>query len=1054
MLKRLEILGVVLVLLVLHTWCAPARGDARAELPRYDLDIQLDVDGHHVAVRERVTWTNCYARPTDELVFNAHARFVLPDEDIGLSAKMLEILRMMPRDVFDFNGPPLNVDKVRLIGIAHDWRPPVPRVHPPAAPPPANGGDELLPPPRVAPDVRKPIADLAFDYRADMPTALVVKLPRPVAKGETVTIDIEFWVRLPQKQGRWGQWEGVTYLATWLPVLAVYGETGWDPVPFIPWHQPFYNEAGNYHANLTLPVDQKLASSGSVVAETDLGDGRRRLEIDAPGVREFSMVCSARFCEWTEVVPPSTPHGKPVRVKVLAFPEHEFYARHFLACACYALPIYSRWFGAYPYPEFTVVESFFGWNGNECSGMVMIDERCFAFPHIGAAYMDQLITHELCHQWWYNVVGTNGYAETWMDEGLATYFSHKVSTMKHGKEAMLIEYPRGLKWMPNIRREDYRTYGMYGTIARGDHCPIVQPMPGFKHLVNLFSMTYDKGSRVVGMIEERMGEAAFLDFMKHIYRKYQYRILRVADFQRELEEYTGRSWEDFFQNWLYGVGLADWAIKKVKIEDLKHDSKGWKKRWRCWRYLPRLHHSKEPCRVEVLLKQKGEFCEPTVLGVCLGKDEEYAIRVPILPNMPVLDMPDYGTRVECLDDQTVRVIMELPCEPTQIVVDPDGKLLDKHPTNNAWKPRVRYRFSPIMTFLDENDLTTMYDRWNVTCGPWFYSPTYENPWYTRATRLGLRASAYRMQSFVGGLYAAYRTDYRDVVIGADGFWDHFPFARTQVGFNVERRVLETDGGDSDASQAVVYGRYVIDYGTSLYLPPFQYVEAFGSFQDNMLPFARDTVPGSVRYKHQNLAGLHYHKNYLTPYWDAEGGYQFDLSYAAGNTDLFGGSDLGSHEVSTQLSYVKTLPGWTGDWLSTTRLATRGFFAAGFPNRVQFFPLGGGEGLRGYDLSQKQGSLLWIASLEWRVPLWTHLNIDCCDHIVGLRGVYAVPFYDVGQAYLRDEPIGQVAHSLGGGLRLDLAWFGLIERTIVRLDAAKVINDNTPWQFWLGLKHPF
>jgi len=48
----------------------------------------------------------------------------------------------------------------------------------------------------------------------------------------------------------------------------------------------------------------------------------------------------------------------------------------------------------------------------------------------------------------------------------------------------------------------------------------------------------------------------------------------------------------------------------------------------------------------------------------------------------------------------------------------------------------------------------------------------------------------------------------------------------------------------------------------------------------------------------------------------------------------------------------------------------------------------------------------------------------------------------------------VAHALGVGLRLDVAWFGLIERTMLRFDAAKTINDSSPWQFWFGIQHPF
>ena len=91
-------------------------------------------------------------------------------------------------------------------------------------------------------------------------------------------------------------------------------------------------------------------------------------------------------------------------------------------------------------------------------------------------------------------------------------------------------------------------------------------MHEFGHIVNLFSMAYDKGSRIMGMIEERMGEAAFLDFMRVIYGRYQYRVLRVADFRRELEAYTGYSWDEFFRDWLYGPGLTDWAVEDVTVQ--------------------------------------------------------------------------------------------------------------------------------------------------------------------------------------------------------------------------------------------------------------------------------------------------------------------------------------------------------------------------------------------------------------------------------------------------------------------------------------------------------
>src|SRR5262249_51458068 len=144
--------------------------------------------------------------------------------------------------------------------------------------------------------------------------------------------------------------------------------------------------------------------------------------------------------------------------------------------------------------------------------------------------------------------------------------------------------------------------------------------------------------------------------------------------------------------------------------------------------------------------------------------------------------------IEVLPDNRVRVQLTLPRCPTQIAVDPDQVLVDTDPSNNFWKTPVRWRITPLYTFIDETSLTTDYDKWNVIAGPWAFGSAYNDPWYTRSTMLGARIGAYRTEQFSGGVYAAYRTDYRDVVAGVDALWDHTPFPTTQVGFNVERRL--------------------------------------------------------------------------------------------------------------------------------------------------------------------------------------------------------------------------------------------------------------------------
>jgi hypothetical protein len=455
----------------------------------------------------------------------------------------------------------------------------------------------------------------------------------------------------------------------------------------------------------------------------------------------------------------------------------------------------------------------------------------------------------------------------------------------------------------------------------------------------------------------------------------------------------------------------------------------------------------------VILHQSREIDEQTTLGIRLKNGDGYDLRLPIVPSVQVMKLDDPPATIESLPDHRVRVTVELPCEPLQISVDPDKVLQDANPTNNHWKEPVRWRITPLYSQLEETDLTADYDSWNVIFGPWMYYTGTREPWYQKSSMFGLRLGAYRTQEFYGGLYGAYRTDYRDFVVGADAVMQHWPLSHTEVGFNVERRIGDpiADPGPSDVNRAVVYGRYVFQYASSLYTNPMHYAEVFGFYADNPLPFARTIVPGAERPNSDSGAGIHYHLDYLTPYWDPEGGFRFDFTYTGGETRLADTKPL--NMVESAFTYVKTLPAWTGP-LADTKVAGRVYVGASAPDQGEQFALGGGSLFRGFDLAERQGSFLWVGNLEWRIPLVKHLHYDVCDNVAGLRGLYVVPFYDVGEIFANGHSVDGVAHAVGLGLRADVAWFGFIERSTIRLDVAKTVNAASPVQFWIGFTHAF
>jgi hypothetical protein len=231
------------------------------------------------------------------------------------------------------------------------------------------------------------------------------------------------------------------------------------------------------------------------------------------------------------------------------------------------------------------------------------------------------------------------------------------------------------------------------------------------------------------------------------------------------------------------------------------------------------------------------------------------------------------------------------------------------------------------------------------------------------------------------------------------------------------------------------------------------VEAFSTYQDNFLPFNRTPVAQAERPRWTQLNGIHHRLNLNTPYWDPECGIWVDLMYGAGVAQLNTRQTM--HQLRGELAFVKKFPDWCilGP-LSDTRLAVRAVGMGATPDRGEFFALGGGTLFRGYDLAERQGSLLWVGNVELRFPLVRNVEWDALDHTVGARNVWLATFYDVGAIYNGGQRVGDVAHTLGVGLRVDLAIFSFIERATLRFDAGKAINGNTPFQFWFGVQHAF
>jgi hypothetical protein len=939
-----------------------------AHLPEYQLHVAVDDAGRSARATQTVLWTNTGTKPTDRLVLYVHARHRPDPRQRVLFERTLESLRMDSREAFDREGRRLNIIQVK-----------------------SSQGNPL---------------EFHFDEEHD--THLTVKLPTPVAPGDTCRITLEWTLDIPCFQGRIGRWNGITTLLNWIPILAVYEDDCWKAVHWVPWHLSFYNEAARYRLTLELPAHQHVATGGTIVSREALPKNRQRLFIAGDGLRDLAVVFSDRF----QVV---ESQWNGIRLRILAFPEHRAAAEFMLQSVRESLTIFGEWFGPYPFPEFTLVESYFGWNGNQSSGMVLIDERVFRTPTIGRRYVDHLVTHEICHQWWYGLVGVDGYHEMWLSEAFASYYTKLRIKHKYGKDAEILTLPHALGWLPNIEYDTLTNSGYYIYHGRGGKGTTESSLPDIGHLHNLFFLVYDRGGKILGMIHHRIGDEVFIAFSARIVRQYAYRNLRIKDYQRELELETKHSWSEFFDHWLRSPHNCDWAITDV---DAREKSGIWS--------------------TNIRIRQEAEIAEPVELVIRTGKGTVLQT-ARLEPDQGIHE--SNGVTFRQIGPKTWQATLSGTEPPDQVELDPDHRLLDVNLGNNSWnKPRF-IRFTPLFTPLDEASLLRPLDEPSFRFGPGIDIDG----------RLGIRGALLQGTRYRVSPFLAYQQRRGTVSLGLDSEFFNALAPNVSVGARYER-TLSTSIDDLPEDQGRVFVRWYQAYTSSMIYPHLAYLEGYFRFGDNFFPvfenIRRPTQPGVLDFRDIHALGVNYHVDTRFPYWNPEKGLAWDTLGELGIR--VGGSDE-YQRIFSQLSAVRRLPDELGP-LSELRLAGRIAGGYGSPDNGLHFRFGGPLGFRGQRSEDTKGNAYWLASTELRFPLLARIEQPIADNIMTWKSLHAAVFYDVGEVWIVRQSYG-IDHAIGIGIYFDLGVLSFVERFGVRLELGHSLTRNTD-VLWFGLHRAF
>ena len=297
------------------------------------------------------------------------------------------------------------------------------------------------------------------------------------------------------------------------------------------------NEKFTSEIACTVPAGMTVLSNGRQVSRTvDEAAGTQtvRWQQDKPHVN-YLMALAAGYFEgiedsWRGI--PLTFHAPVSQAGIL---------RNSFEDTRDMMAFFEREIGVlYPWDKYgqVCVQDFVA-GGMENTSLTILTDRTLFPDEVGRLRSSQgLVAHELVHQWFGDYVTCKDWSHVWLNEGFATYYENLYDLEKNGRDSFLFNMLKDAE----------------GVLARkDDQTPIVHRT--FQNPDEQFSFrAYPKGGWVLHMLRSQLGEELFRRCIRTYLERHAFGVVTTDDLNAVLEEFSGRSWDAFFDQWVYHAG--------------------------------------------------------------------------------------------------------------------------------------------------------------------------------------------------------------------------------------------------------------------------------------------------------------------------------------------------------------------------------------------------------------------------------------------------------------------------------------------------------------------
>ena len=423
----------------------------------------------------------------------------------------------------------------------------------------------------------------SWDYDPKNPDIAYLFLSNPLPPGDSIRIETPFTLAIPESFSRLGR-EGQSYQFTqWYPKPAVIDHKGVHAMPYLDMGE-FYSEFGTFDVSITLPSNYIVAATGKLLTEAEhqfrteilrqtkekMADWPDRIQeapfppssatlktirFTAEKVHDFAWFADKRFfIAQKECILPS---GKRIEAWTFFTPYQAHLWKNAVDYVARAVDFFSEAVEEYPWPQATAVEGALSAGGGMEYPMITI---------IGstsdAKSLDEVITHEVGHNWFYGILANNERDHAWLDEGINSWYEKRYMATYYREDSPYFEIPKFLRGKSRMSLDEAAR--LLQARRRMDQAPetISNALSG----LNYFISAYSKPAVALGHLEGYIGRPKLDDAMKAYFQEWQFRHPYPEDFRKSVESTLGKRLDWFFDGLLFSNQKLDYSLSRMRRE--------------------------------------------------------------------------------------------------------------------------------------------------------------------------------------------------------------------------------------------------------------------------------------------------------------------------------------------------------------------------------------------------------------------------------------------------------------------------------------------------------